>query len=663
MNEMIKSTNINSIEEFRACYEQELKEILDELDKNGVTNIEGVEEVIKLFFEEYYQYLSVELASDREVYELYQRTMYGLTEKKNYLDCFTNVIPSEFYSEVYRKLDSEIQELATFIPNYDNRYYFLAGSGAKKYSNEEYLKMEEQTKREIEEKCSRKFRVWYLENKISRLHGMYRNLLELEKTNKFELAVGSIIYNGHLKRLEELLKVGTKCNEMIIKFINEIERLKSEITLDLDDSSLDKITYQLPTDLFDEFNPYIFNILCDGLYLKITDMSLERTGKYKTFTQKKREEIGTNKVKKIKKQDLEEYLNSSIVVKDFWKEKIIDDFLRICIEQLTGPGPDHIRLGIKSLFEKKALEQIEKLRNMLLKSKKNIFSNEQSRIDELKTIAGLLNWGDGLDCFNKYFCVFYHPEIYSYLDDFNKASALQIEYKYRCANKRNFSEEEINNAKREFVKFLKSNFKKMQNGVLTYLDNVVKLRTELAMKIFGLTEEEVKQISAEDLELKYQELLDKEVEKLKQARERLVNNKQESMRSFIPQFVLERSKEVDILKSNIGQLRGKLGEIQEEIIQLTNRTLSATATSVLAFRPQGDNSELHLYILNKLVNKYKPLIEPKIIENAKDREQTLLDSDKSINLDIPFNLTSSYNNGIPVIGPSITRKLGDGKNN
>ena len=36
MNELIKS--INSFEEFRACYEQELKEILDELDKNGVTS-------------------------------------------------------------------------------------------------------------------------------------------------------------------------------------------------------------------------------------------------------------------------------------------------------------------------------------------------------------------------------------------------------------------------------------------------------------------------------------------------------------------------------------------------------------------------------------------------------------------------------------------------
>ena len=58
MNEISKSTNINSFEEFRACYEQELKEILEELSNNGVENIEGVEDVIKLFFEEYYQYLS-----------------------------------------------------------------------------------------------------------------------------------------------------------------------------------------------------------------------------------------------------------------------------------------------------------------------------------------------------------------------------------------------------------------------------------------------------------------------------------------------------------------------------------------------------------------------------------------------------------------------------
>ena len=65
MNKISISTNINSIEEFRACYEQELKEILEELSNNGVENIDGVEEVVKLFFDEYYQYLSIELASDR----------------------------------------------------------------------------------------------------------------------------------------------------------------------------------------------------------------------------------------------------------------------------------------------------------------------------------------------------------------------------------------------------------------------------------------------------------------------------------------------------------------------------------------------------------------------------------------------------------------------
>ena len=659
MNEIGKS--INSIEEFRVCYEQELKEILDELDKNGVTNIEGVEEVIKLFFDEYYQYLSVELASNREIYELYQQTMYGLTEKRNYLGCFTSVISSEFYGEVYRKLDSEINELATFIPNYDNRYDFLTGSGAKKYTNEEYLDMEEDLQRRIEHDCSRKFRVWYLEKKTSRLHAMCRNLLELENTNKFKLAVGSIIYNGHLRKLEELLNVGDKCSARIIKFRNEIERLKSETTLDLNSASLDKITYELPIDLFAEFNSYIFNILCDGVYLKITDMSLERTGKYKTFTQKKREEIGTSKTKKIEKQDLEEYLNSSIEVKDFWKEKIIDDFLRICIEQLTGPGPDHIRLGISALFGKKTLEQMQNLRNMLLKSKKTIFSNEQSRIAELNIIRDLLNGGGGLNCFNRYFCVFYHPEIYSHLHDFNEAFNLQTIYRYHCANRRDFSEQEINKAKRDFEKFLKSNFKKIQNGVLRYLDNVENLRTELAIEIFGLTEEEVKQMSEDELEQKYQNLLKQEVEKLEQARKRLVNNKQEAMRSFIPQFILESSNEVDALKSNIGQLNRKLEEIQEKIIQLTNGTLSAEAPSVSFFKPQGDNSELQLYILNKLVNKYRPLIEPMIRENTKEREQTLLDSDKTMNLDTPFGLTSSYNNGIPVIGPSIPRKLGDGK--
>ena len=274
MNKISISTNINSIEEFRACYEQELKEILEELSNNGVENIDGVEEVVKLFFDEYYQYLSIELASDREVYEEYQRTLYQLTEQEIYLRSFVDVISSEFYGDIYREIFNEIGILKGFVINNDNRHDWHTASNAKKYTNSEYLEHEERLKKETWNKCASHFRTWYLEKKLSRMH---ESLLGLRDERK--RIIVSIIYNCHLKRLEDLLGICTQCNCLIDDNTNEIRKLKNETIRDLDMASLSAISYHLPSDLFDEFNTYIFDVLCDGVYLRTSDMNLTRTGR------------------------------------------------------------------------------------------------------------------------------------------------------------------------------------------------------------------------------------------------------------------------------------------------------------------------------------------------------------------------------------------------
>ena len=181
MNEI--SNKINSIEEFRACYEHELKEILEELNKNGVTNIEGVEETIKLFFDEYYQYLSLQLASDKEVIEELQRIYYIFKEKKQYLECFEDVIPKEFYS----KLDEDNKKMGE-----KRKLTFSSEAGVelKSFSFESIIV---NLKRSF---TLAKF-IWKLEFKFP------------------SLFIGSIIYNGNLKKLEELLDRREKKLEII----------------------------------------------------------------------------------------------------------------------------------------------------------------------------------------------------------------------------------------------------------------------------------------------------------------------------------------------------------------------------------------------------------------------------------------------------------------
>lgn len=574
--------------------------------------------------------------------------MYQLTEQEIYLKSFVDVISSEFYGDIYREILNEIGILKGFVINRDNRHDWHTASNAKKYTNSEYLEYEERLKKETWNKCASHFRTWYLEKKLSR---MYESLLDLRDERK--RMIGSIIYNGHLKRLEELLGICTQCNCLIDDNTNEIRKLKSETIRDLDMASLSAISYHLPSDLFDEFNPYIFDILCDGVYLRTSDMNLTRTGRYKSYTQAKLDELGVSENKKIEKEDLKEYLNSLIEVKSFWKEKLIDDFLKICVEQLTSPGPEHLRLGIKSLFKKETLEQIENVREEVAKMKRTLFLSNESLHEKLEIIENSLHHNGELRFFNQWFCCFYHPEIFSNLDDFYKATSLWKNY-YICCHDGASSPKEINSARKEFESFLKSNFNKIKNDILKYLDEVEELRIELAMKLFNLTVEEVKQISAEDLELKYQELLDKEVEKLKQARIRLANNKQENMIKLISNSILEKSNIADGLNSNIEKLRGKVKEAEKEIREIASDILDTQ--EITSFNIEGDNSELSIYILNRLIMKYRPLIEPKIIENAKDREQQLLQSKSNNSSFVPFNLVD-LNNGIPVIGPAITRKL------
>ena len=656
MNEISKSANLNSIEEFRACYEQELKEILEELNNNGVTNIEGVEDIIKLFFDEYYQYLSIELSSDRELYEVYQHTMYALTERKLLLSSFTDVITSEFYNDVLSQISFEISKLESFSPKYNDRYESDTASNARIYTNEEYQKKEEFLQRDIWSRCAGMFRIWYLEKKISTLH-------QLLLGNNDKVAIGSIVYNGHLKQMEGLLNECAQCNALIIKFGNEIKALKDISIIDLNAASLNKISYHLPSNLFSDFNPYVFNVLCDGVYLNNTDMSLSRTGRYKSFTQKKREEIGTSETKRIGKEQLEEYLNSLIEIKSFWKEKVIDDFLKICIVQLTGLGPGHLRLGIKSLFSKSIVEEIQRLRTLINSTEKgSIFSkitkylpkSDEAMIDELIKLSNIIFKND-LDGFNKNFCYFYHPEIYSLLESFLKANNLRLECEYLYANSSITPPSKINESREKLISFLKANLKQIKNDILAYLESVESLRIKLAMEIFGLTKEKFSDISNEELEKKYQDLLNEVVEKLKQARERLATNKKNSMQAFIPQFILESSKTVDTLNSNIEQLRQKIKEKEEEIRNLTDRRLNVEALNASSLQLQEDNSELHLYILNKLIHKYRPLIEPMIKKNSSERENALLANAQSMTSIVPFNLAAPYNDTIPVIGPAITK--------
>ena len=146
----------------------------------------------------------------------------------------------------------------------------------------------------------------------------------------------------------------------------------------------------------------------------------------------------------------------------------------------------------------------------------------------------------------------------------------------------------------------RANINQLKFDVLEFLNLIKKLRIELAMEIFGLTEEKVKQISSEELEQMYQKLLDDTVVQAKEAREKLAANKQAAMRALIPEFILQNANVVKQIEAEIENLNSKLKTTEQEIRALADESLQ-NKKHISIYQPK-DNGDLHLYILNKLVN-------------------------------------------------------------
>ena len=613
MNEISKS--INSIEEFRACYEQELKGILEELNKNGVTNIEGVEEVIKLFFDEYYQYLSVELASDTEIIEEHQRIAYILTEKKHFLEGFKEKIPQEFYEKVCqdnKEINEQRHSLTKVLRLNDELYQ---------------TRMEE-----IKECCLKKI--------FPNLRKMI-NTLEFVYLRSKYLFVGSIAYNGNLKKLDELLGKREENFKMKKMAEAQMEEIVNKAIADLDDFSLMTNSYIAPSDLFDGFNPYLLKMFCDGLYLDTFDMRLGFSEKImgKVLGQTTTEE---KNIIKITVEDLRGYLTSPINLGNFWKEKIIEQFL----ELVSGNFHliiTYVPLTILKLFEKYTFDEIEELyKSVNRKRKFRILpkSREKRRIRIFWDIEDAMKKFKRNEEIKKFLslCPIYNEEIY-------------LKYKKVV--------DDIEDYNKNPSKITDSNIEQLKSEFLQFLNSIKEYRVELAIEIFGLTREEVEKLSAKELEQKYRNLLDDMVEKANQAKERLATNKQKVMCTHLPKVIKDRIDSIDQIKSYIEKLNRELETIEREIRALGDESLRDN-DSISTYRPK-DNYELHLWILDRLMHKYAPLMVAKIRENAKEREQALLESDKNIKLNTPFNLISSNNDGIPVIGPIITRELKRGK--
>lgn len=604
MSETSNSTNINSIEEFRACYEQELKEILEELNKNGVTNIEGVKEVIKLFFDEYYQYLSVQALSSREAIEEIQRSYYNFKEKKYFLECFKDVIPEEFYSKL------------------EENDGLMMGKKSLTFSSENDIKLES---------TCREYKIEHL-----------KKTFDLEKicwkigykfTGLFE---GSIIYNGNLKRLEELLDRREKVLEEVKKNKKQMEEIPARTITDFDAFSLKNISYAMPSDLFEGFNSYLFKIVCECLYLDTHYMFLSSSNKYNTELledAKLRERHMIGKIIKITEEDLKSYLTSQITLGSFWKENIIEQFLNKFSSILYLN-----KLDFWFAIENYAFYDIERLYNNVNRKRgiRILPKSRESRrnsifwdiVDSMKRLNTINEDRAFLSC-----CQVYDKEI-------------DLKYKRVVAGI-----EELSNSK-----LTEANVNNLKNEFLNFIDSIKQCRIELAMEIFGLTEEKVKQMSSEELKQKYQKLKEDNYEHAKNALERLKTNKKESMRESLPNFIKENIKELEQTKSTIEKLEQELVAIDQEIRNLAEESVqdSIQDKKPLPVRLGNDNSELHLYIVYKLIKKYINLLAPKILENSEEREKSLLENYKNLDFITPYGLQEP---DMPVIGPSVTRIL------
>ena len=575
MSEISKSTNINSIEEFRACYEQELKEILEELSNNGVENIDGVEEVVKLFFDEYYQYLSVELAPYIGVEEEEQFTIYSLTEMEEFLKKFKNVLSSQDYEKLYQDNRREMEDVKKII----------------KYNGS--------------------FKNWYLEKNMSKLNKM---ILSLETPSLF---IGSIIYNGHLKNVEELLKKYQIYSINITRLESDKEQKFYEIK-----KIMSAFSYEIPKDLLEKIHPYLLEILYNNLYLNTTDMHLLFYGYAKLY--------GIGKCQKITKEELNSYLGIPISFGNFWKVEIIKQFL----SKLKN---DSYLMGfyLNYLFQKSTFEELEYLYNLI---------NSKLKIKLLsKPWETFLKFWDEIHIENK--------DKSRKMHDFCRAfnGSLNEELRLKSGN--------IYGNYGGYYGFKQTDnnvIKKLKSDYIDLLDGIKEYRIETAMKLFGLTREEAVALSIDELEQKYNDFREEIHREAEQALKKIETiSKIESEKFIVP--IREKEEEIVEVDSAIRNTKEEMEEIIQEIREFADKSLDVKEPISACIN--SSDYELHLYILNKLIKKYRPLIEPKITELAEKSKQTALDAYKKMDIITPFGLNISSQDRLPSIGPSITRKL------
>lgn len=547
---MNESININSIEEFRAYYDQELKEILEELSNNGVENIEGVEEVVKLFFDEYYQYLSVESASAIETIVANQQGIYKLRETQQLLEFSKDKSNKKYISGVQQALT---------IKN-DGRRLAKCRSGGFEigidisYDN-----------------------VGRIKNRY--LSKNYPRLFSLIGTDNIEVSVGSIVYNGRLEQLKKLLLEKKTLNDAICEYKEQKREITAQIADKLASIPLTNLSYSLPSDLFDGFNQQLFKFICDKVYLNSHNMAIRIWDTENPPVEKAEQwEFCLGGFTKITDEVLREYLKEPISFGSFWKEGIIDDFLTCTSKWLEESKESDSFLEDKAVY---SLKEDSKYRNKWLMWKK-IYNFSNSR------------W-------------FQYPLLLLGVA-FGSISALA--------------------------------FSILLSMILSVLINLI-ISASINMYKLHPNEELFKK------ELK--ELLEQEISKMQLAHEKLVANRQKHLQDFKKELFSEDFSKLAQIGANIEKLREERVRKEQEIVLLSG------SIDGLCYQTKGDNSELHAYILKRLIDKYEPRIVPRIEECSSLREDEILNYDIDY---VPYCAVNiAYDYKMPITGPTITRSL------
>jgi hypothetical protein len=199
MKEISDRITISSEEQFKSYMQQELQEIIDTLKANGINEYEDVIDTVKLFFEDYYQYMRVVMATDREIYEDYKISLYKLQEFSGMIDVISATLAKGTLSDIQEEIMNKVDELLGFSRIHRSRLKHIRQLGNE--STEEILDAIRVSDENAWKQCAYKYKSWLLSTKLERIN----STINLTNSNdKGILTRGYIIYNGLNKKFKEL---------------------------------------------------------------------------------------------------------------------------------------------------------------------------------------------------------------------------------------------------------------------------------------------------------------------------------------------------------------------------------------------------------------------------------------------------------------------------